>query len=59
MVDHKCVLSMQLYDVETQVPFSKHKKKLNLFHTYCLHYILHIKQETKVPETEVFEKAKL
>ena len=51
------VLPSLLYGCETWTVYSRHSKKLNSFHLRCLRKILRIKQEDKIPDTEVLERA--
>ena len=51
------VLPTLLYGCETWTVYSRHAKKLNSFHLKCLRKILRIKQEDKIPDTEVLERA--
>ena len=47
------VLSILLYGSETWTLYSKHLKKLNVFHLRCLRRVLHITWQDKVPNNEV------
>ena len=49
------VLPSLLYGCETWTVYARHAKKLNSFHMRCLRRILHVKQEDKIPDTEVLE----
>ena len=51
------VLPSLLYGCETWTVYSRHAKKLNSFHLRCLRKILRIKQEDRIPDTEVLERA--
>ena len=51
------VLPSLLYGCETWTMYSRHSKKLNSFHLRCLRKILRIKQEDRIPDTEVLERA--
>ena len=52
------VLPSLLYGCETWTVYARHAKKLNSFHMRCLRSILHVKQEDRIPDTEVLERAK-
>ena len=52
------VLPSLLYGCESWTVYARHAKKLNSFHMRCLRSILRIKQEDKIPDTEVLELAK-
>ena len=51
------VLPSLLYGCETWTIYARHAKKLNSFHMRCLRSIMRIRQEDRVPDTEVLEKA--
>ena len=51
------VLPSLLYGCETWTIYARHAKKLNSFHMRCLRRILQIKQEDRIPDTEVLERA--
>ena len=51
------VLPSLLYGCETWTVYARHAKRLNSFHMRCLRSILHIKQEDRIPDTEVLERA--
>ena len=51
------VLPTLLYGCESWTVYAKHARKLNSFHMRCLRKILRIKQEDRVPDTEVQERA--
>ena len=46
-----------LYGCKTWTVYARHAKKLNTFHMRCLRSILHIKQEDRIPNTEVLKRA--
>ena len=52
-----CVLSTLLDTSEVWITYSRHEKKLDSFHLRCLHRILRIRWQDKVPNTEVLERA--
>ena len=51
------VLPSLLYGCETWTVYARHAKKLNSFHMRCLRSIMRIRQEDRVPDTEVLERA--
>nr|VZI52123.1 unnamed protein product [Spirometra erinaceieuropaei] len=50
------VLATPLYGAETWTVYSNHAKKLNHFHLSCLHRILKLKWQDRMPDTEVLER---
>lgn len=48
-----------LYDSKIWTICSCHERRLNTFHTWCLHRTPNIQWETKVPVTDILEKVKL
>ena len=53
------VLTTLLYGCETWTIYSRHEKQLHQFHLRCLHSILNISWQEKIPDTEVVERAQL
>ena len=51
------ILPSLLYSCETWTVYSRHLKSLNSFHLKCLHKILKIRWQDKVPDTEVLHRA--
>ena len=51
------VLTTLLYGSETWTVYRRHEKILNHFHLRCLHNLLHIRWQDKVPNTEVLQRA--
>ena len=51
------VLTVLLYACESWTVYSRHARKLNIFHTKCLRIILSIKWQDMVPDTEVLTRA--
>ena len=47
------VITMLLYASESWTIYSRHARQLNKFHMACLHKLLRIKWQDKVPNTEV------
>ncbi|KAK3765640.1 hypothetical protein RRG08_063677 [Elysia crispata] len=52
-VYHAVVLTTLLYASETWTVYSRHARKLNHFHLSCLHRLLRIRWQEKIPDTEV------
>lgn len=52
-------LSILLYGCEAWVPYRKHIRKLESFHTGCLQHILGIKWWHKIPHTEIRQRANI
>ena len=50
------VLTTLLYASETWTVYQRHAKKLNRFHLNCLHNLLRVKWQDKVPDTEILEQ---
>ena len=53
------VLTTLLYGCETWTIYSRHEKQLHQFHLRCLHSILNISWQEKIPDTEVVERTQL
>ena len=51
------VLTTLLYGLETWTVYRRHEKNLDHFHLRCLHNLLHIRWQDKVPNTEVLPRA--
>ncbi|KAL8595295.1 hypothetical protein ACOMHN_020048 [Nucella lapillus] len=51
------VLTTLLYGCETWTVYRQHEKQINHFHLRCLHNILHIRWQDKVPYTKVLKQA--
>ena len=52
-------LSILLYCCETWVPYRRHIKQLESFHTGCLQRILGLKWWHRLPQTEILERANI
>ena len=50
------VLTTLLYASETSTVYQRHAKKLNQFHLNCLHKLLSVKLQDKVPDPEILEQ---
>ena len=53
------VLTTLLYGCETWTIYRRHEKQLHQSHLRCLHSILNISWQDKIPDTEVLERAQL
>ena len=53
------VLTTLLYGAETWTVYRRQEKILNHFHLRCLHSLLHIHWQDKIPNTEVLQRASL
>ena len=53
------VLPILMYACETRTVYSSRATKLNRFHLNCLHRLLHITWQDKVPDTEVLNHTEL
>ncbi len=51
------VLTTLLFACEAWTVYQRHDRQLNHFHTTCLHRILKIRSQDKVPDTEVLSRA--
>ena len=58
-VYNACIVSTLPYGSKTWTTYSKQERKLNSFHTHCLHHILSIQWSDKVPKAQVLECAGL
>ena len=58
-VYNACVVSTLLYGSETWTTYARQERRLNSFHMRCLHRILGISWEDKIPNTEVLSRANL
>ena len=53
------VISSLLYSSETWTAYSRHERKLNIFHLRCLRKIMNIRWYDKITNSEVLQRANL
>uniref|UniRef100_A0A0B7BSE8 Reverse transcriptase domain-containing protein n=2 Tax=Arion vulgaris TaxID=1028688 RepID=A0A0B7BSE8_9EUPU len=54
-----CVISSLLYGSETWTAYSRHERRLNIFHLRCLRKIMNIRWYDKITNSEVLQRANL